>query len=218
MKKTLILTAALASAALTANAALFTDTWSTWTPEYQSVIDYNAGNGTLRSDASSNGGTSLGIQNGNIYPLESPGSPGYQGNAFTGTALYNSTALPTFTFTNTGTTWEGVTSLQLSIAYNSRSNTDAIATLSYGSVVSGINGVEKPGANDAQFNVLEMVYTWNFAEAVDLSDFQITYTAIGTRTGYESFTLTAVPEPSTYALLAGAFGLAAVVVARRRRA
>ena len=61
---------------------------------------------------------------------------------------------------------------------------------------------------------LDNGYTWNYKIAMDPDN-----TAGGTTGDYmaiDSITLTAVPEPSSYALIAGMLALASIMVRRRK--
>lgn len=215
MKKTLILTAALVCAAFAVNAATLVDNWSGSSWNAANQPDFVAGSGILYSLPSSTAGTSLHVEGAYAGSLQG-------GNA--GDYFYTLFTKPLFTFSNDAG-WEGVTQVKLEILYGgmafdnngmlSFEGQPAYMADSFSRVAA--EGVENDFSDEAFLNT----YIWDFQVPVDLKDFVLDFSTTANHVAIFDITLSvetsAVPEPSTYALIAGGLGLATVVAIRRRR-
>lgn len=218
MKKTLILTAAFACAAFTANAALVSswvgDVWSyAEQPNYATDLTIHA--------AGSAGGTLV----SNVAPTSTnPEDPSAQ---LLNGVFYSFFASPTLTG-NIDTILPDLQQIIVEITY-----AGGLQLADFGLSFNGDSTVYNPFSHEtialeepvqtpiAAFDGYQYTAIWNIAalnleNPIDSIQFAL---PMGKHIGLVDITVTqvAVPEPSTYALIAGGFGLAAVVVARRRR-
>lgn len=218
MKKTLILTAAFVCAAFTANAQLVTswsgDVWSyAEQPNYATDLTIHAADGSSATLVS------------NVAPgSTNPSDPMAQ---LLDGVFYSHFSNPTLTG-NIDTVLPGLQQIIVEISYagNFR-GTD------FGLSFNGDPTIYAPVSRDTvalpdpivtsigEFDGDKQTAIWDIAglgldNPIDSIQFVL---PVGMFVGLADITVTqVVPEPSTYALLAAAFGLAAVVVARRRRA
>lgn len=191
---------------LSANAQVQVETWSAaggaWTAANQTGWTNGTG-GVLNPDASADYGAELsatGATSGGIYS----------------SYYYTSNSTPTFTL-STSNVLSGVQTISLSLTSNAVFS-DGSVTLTFGSQSVEVDSFSSTSAGTIG-GFAATLYTWTFdvSSLAPENSFSLSWTTPSAHTAYEPISMTqAVPEPSTYALIA--LGLGALLFVRSRRA
>ena len=126
--------------------------------------------------------------------------------------------------TLTGTTLQTNTTYTLTVAVGNRNNLVlpgfGIELLAGASIVASEYSITQGGsvADPADGTWSNVTATFTTGGTVVAGDLGIVLQSYGTQVNYDNVSLdaTAIPEPGTYALLAGCFALASVMIRRRR--
>lgn len=224
---TCIITALLGVSSISAQAQTIVNNWSSsggaWTAANQpDFVAAPGGGGTLYSDEAIAGGTNNGTDNtGAIWtsvipPFTFPPGPG---SGIYGGYYYTLASTPAISINTTNLLADVQTiTFSLNTAATFVSNS---VTLNFSGALAANDFSAQYLGDDPDFGAGIYIYTWTWdvSGATLPSSFSVDWTTPAQHTAYFSAQLIqAVPEPSTYAMIALAMGVLVVFHYRRRRA